>query len=183
MSEKGLDFFTGADKNRDGKNASEYPAWMHQSQMDELRESIRQREHALDNDLVYASERMIQRDRLKKEKEKLGVIEESKPKLEGPELDRLVKARKYLGGEITKLMYSHSEMERGTADAHEEARRMTEPCVSIKGEDVLPIIKACGVDGVTVDCRISRNQAEKCWKILSAYLGEPQNTEVLRKEK
>jgi len=60
---------------------------------------------------------------------------------------------------------------------------MSEPCISIKGEDILPVIKACGVDKITTDGKINRTQAEKCWKILSAFLGENAKTETLRKEK
>jgi hypothetical protein len=181
--QKPFDFFTKADKNAKGGNASEYPAWMFDEQMEELRESIRQREHGLENDLIASSEKMIQRDRLRKEKAKLDDIESCRPVLDPVETDRLSKARKYLASEISRTMFNYSEMQRGTADAHEEARRMTEPIIPVKGEDIIGIIKACGVDSISVSGKITRNQAEKCWKIISAYLGEPSNTEVLRREK
>lgn len=183
MSEKQMDFFTDADKNKTGKNSSTYPAWMHETQLEDLRESIRQKEYALDNDLVIASERGIQKDRLRREKVQLDRIEGSRPDFDDATRDRLSKVRKALGSEIGRAMYTRDEMRTGTANAHEEARRISTPCISVKSEDMLDVIKGCGVDRITTDGKITRGQAEKAWRIISRYLGENSNTETLRKEK
>ena len=119
------------------------------------------------------------RNRLKLEKEKMGKIEESSPRFTDQEMAMLKKVRKEVGAKISDAMFKRSEMEKGLADAHEEARRMVSPCVDLSDEE-LAFAKACDV-AIDPNKRVSRKSAEKMWKIASRILEETSNTESLRK--
>lgn len=174
-----MKIYGDVDRMKDGKIRSHFPAWYYEQQIEDLKESIRHREYQLDNDLIASTERNIQRERLKQEKDKLDKIEFSRVKLTPIEKDEMGKFQKEMGTKIKNQMFSRSEMEKGTADAHEEARRMIEPIIEIKGEFDAKLAEECGVK--VKDGKISRKDAEKMWKIASRALGEPSNTETLRK--
>jgi len=172
--------FGDVDKTEKGKIKSQYPAWYYDQQIEDMKESIRQREYQLDNDLVMQTEKGIQRERLRQEKERLDQIEASRPKLSPTETEEFAKIRKEMGTEIRDQMFTRSEMDRGLADAHEEARRMTEPIIKIKNEKEAKLAEECGVK-VSKDGKVSRKDAEKMWKIVSKSLGEMSNVEGLRR--
>lgn len=175
-----MKIFGDVDKTKDGKIKSEYPAWYLETQKEELEESVNHRRSILDQDLVPPSERNIQKQRLAQEEKRLNEINEATPKLSGPELDEVTKVRKDMGTQIKDAMYSRSDMDRGTADAHEEARRISTPVIEIKSKAQAEFLESCGVKlgGRT---KVSRREAEKAWKIAGKLLGEPTNTETLRK--
>ena len=81
---------------------------------------------------------------------------------------------------IRDSMFSRKDMEKGLADAHEEARRMSQPCIELK-DDLITFAKNCDVV-VNNTGKVSRKGAEKMWKIASRLLGELSNTESLRKD-
>jgi hypothetical protein len=84
-----------------------------------------------------------------------------------------------MGMKISDAMFKRSEMERGVADAHEEARRMSEPVLKLEDKELI-FVRAC--EGkIEANGKVSRTTAERCWKIISRLLGENSNTEVLRK--
>jgi hypothetical protein len=174
-----MKIFGDVDKTKDGKVKSQYPAWYYETHIDELRESIRHKEYQLESDLIPLSEKGITRERLKQEKERLEEIEKSKAKFTATEKDDLSKIRKDLGQRIKDGMFTRSQMEKGLADAHEEARRLSEPVIEIKTEVEKELAKECEVK--VIDGKVSRKGAEKIWKIASKALGEMSNTEELRK--
>lgn len=173
--------FGEVDRTKEGKIKSQYPAWYYEQHIDELKESIRHRERQLESDLVIPSEKGIQRERLRQEKERLVQIESSKPTFSGVEKDELVKIRKELGDKIKASMFSKGEMDRGVADAHEEARRMVDPIIELKTERELNLAEGCGIK--IKDGKISRKDAEKMWKISGKSIGDgtPTNVETLRR--
>jgi RNA 3'-terminal phosphate cyclase len=72
-------------------------------------------------------------------------------------------------------------MEKGLADPHEEARRMTEPCVQVDKEEA----RRMGIE-VDVSGRVSRSTAEGMWKNMSSLLGDTApnpNAEMLRSDR
>ena len=181
ISHEPINIFGEVDRNRDGKIKSDYPAWYFESQRDELEESVRHRKHQLDNDLVPLSERGIQRERLKQEEERLEKIINSKPDIQGkPAEDVIAEAVSEIGAKISKAMFSRSDMQRGTADAHEEAKRISTPIIEVKSDKEAELYKACGIK-ISDNGRVDRSQAEKVWKIGRKILGESTNTEILRK--
>jgi len=176
-----MKFFGKADRDKDGKIKSDYPAWYNEQHVDDLKESIDQQERALENDAVPSDRRSQFRERLKREKERLDDIEGSRPQFNDKEKDEICNLRKDLGIRISVAMYKTSDMQRGLANAHEEAKRMTEPCIKITSERENEVAEACGIK--VKDGKVTRTEAEKMWKIISKGLGEISNTESLRNPK
>lgn len=161
------------------KLGSEYPAWYHDAMVDEIRETIRADELALERGSVPHDRKHDVKQRIQKNKERLDSILESVPSLDDKQKDLLHKMRTELGKQISSLMFTHSQMKKGLADAHQEVRRMTEKSVPVSGS-LAEMAEACNVR--VTDGKISRKEAEKVWKICSKRLGEISNTELLRKE-
>ena len=176
-----MKIFGEVDKTREGKPKSEYPSWYFTQQKDELEESISQKERAIENDLVPHGEELNRmKNKLLHEKKRSDEIKASEPKLTDAEATLVKNMRKDLGTMIRDGMFTRSQMEKGLADAHEEARRMSEPCLELKGDQIV-FAKDCDVT-VSHNGKVSRSGAEKMWKIASRLLGEPSNTETLRKD-
>jgi len=169
--------FGKVDRNRDGKVKSQYPSWYFPQQKDELEETIRYKKNQLKTGLVPESERPLMAESLSMDEKRLGEIEESVPRFSDQELDDLSKLRKSLGTKIGEAMFKRSEMERGLADAHSEAKRISEPCIKPDDREIA-FIRACECR-ISTDGKISRSVAEKCWKIASRILDENSNTESL----
>jgi hypothetical protein len=177
--EENMKIFGEVDKDRDGKVKSDYPAWYFETHQEELEESVRQKERQLAADLIPDSEKGIMKSRLKQEKERLDKIRASKPELKDTEKDDVAKVTKEIGNSIASSMFTGSDMKRGTADAHEEARRISSPVIEVKSEKQAELVKMCGIN--IKDGKITRGEAEKVWKIARRMLGEQANTEILRK--
>ena len=176
MSE--ISFFSEADMNK-GKIASEYPAWYFNTMIDDLKEDIRREEWNLEQNIVPRDQLPVIRDRVKRLKAKLDAVEESRPQLTDIEKNKLTKTMKELGKEIAAKMFTRSQMQKGLADSHMEAKRMTDPSIPVTPE-IAEVAKMCNVP--IVGGKLSRKSAEKCWKILANYHGEPSNTEYLRRD-
>jgi len=73
-------------------------------------------------------------------------------------------------------------MKKGLADAHEEARRMCQPCIRLTDDEAV-MAQAARIKGVKSgqSYMVSRTQAEKLWKLSRKALGELANTNELRK--
>jgi len=183
--EKKFRFFGDVDRLQSGKVKSEYPSWYSQSHIEELEESIRHKEYQLDNDLIMGSEKGITKERLKKEKERLNAIEESRPRFSEQEISDIVKivgnGKKFgsLGEKICSAMPTRSEMEKGLADAHEVERRWNLPCLMLTADEI-PFVRGCDVT-VSNDGKVTQLGAEKAWKIGRKLIGESSNCEVMRK--
>ena len=174
-----IQVFGEVDKTEKGKVKSTYPSWYYDTQKEELQDSIDHKERMIEQEIVPPSERMLAKERLGQEKERMKKIEMSKPKLTDLEVDEAAKIRKSLGAKIKEAMYTRSDMEKGVADAHEVARRWSIPCIKLD-EKELPFAKSCDVT-VSHDGKVTQIGAEKVWKIASKLIGEPSNTETLRK--
>ena len=181
ISPSKIKFFGEADRTRDGKIKSDYPAWYQGQHVEDLRESIAQQERSLEEGSVPPERRGQYRERLNQEKERLEQIESSKPKLAGIEKDTAHKFRKEIGERISEAHYSRFHLEKGLVNAHEEARRMTEPCIEVKGQAEAEILRECGAK-ISESGKVTRTEAEKAWKIVGRALGEDMtNVEVLRR--
>ncbi len=174
-------FFGQADRTKDGQIKSDYPAWYQEQHLEDLKESIAQQERALDQDAVPPERKGQFRERLNQEKERLEQIEASKPKFTGAEKDRAAKFREDIGQRISDAQYGKSQIDRGLVNAHEESRRMIEPCIEVKGQAEAEILRECGAK-ITEGGKVTRTEAEKAWKIVGRALGEDiTNVEVLRR--
>lgn len=183
-----MNLFGEVDKTKEGKIKSEYPSWyFDREHKDDLVESIRHNKDALERDTVPAERRGEFREQLKKQEDLLKKIDASEPHLSEAEIDDIskivVKASGApsgtLGAKIADAMFKRSDMERGTTDAHEEARRISTPCIKLDEKEI-EYAKACDV-AISHDGKVTRKSAEKIWKILRRVIGENSNTELLRR--
>ena len=180
MAATKMEVFGEIDRDVKSRVASEYPAWYfetHLANMKEERESLIRRieRGEVPHDSVpqtTAEARAM--------KERIDQIESSRPELSDAELDELRVLRNELSQKISDAMFSRSEMMMGTASAHEEARRMIQPVISISPK-VKGLASTCNVR--MVGSKISRNDATKIWKIIGKLIGEGTNVEGLRKDR
>lgn len=177
-----INFFGSTDrkgKRADGVVTSEYPAFYFHTQLDDLKEETEKQERMIERGLVPASELPYIKSEVEKNKNRISEIEAAKPNLTGPQKDAAYSLYKNLEGQIADSMFTRSEMKKGLADAHEEARRMSEPIISIKGNE-----KFFHNMGITARSgKVTRDQASRVYKILGKALQENTNTEKLRKDR
>ena len=111
--------------------------------------------------------------------ERIDEITNSRPEIRDNERSELQRHHKELSKKISEAMFTRSEMHRGTASAHEEAKRMTQKLIGVSPK-LMGMAKACNVS--VVKGKISRNEATKIWKILGRLIGEGTNVEGLRRD-
>ncbi len=168
--------FSEVDLNQYGRIGSYMPAWAYTQLIDDLKNEINNMELQVRVSNISA-ERLSELEKsITNKKERLYEIEEGKPKIDKDKIDEL---QNTLGEKIADSMFSRTDMMRGIADAHEEARRMTEKCIKLSDTEA-KFAKACNIP-VSKDKTISRNHASKAWKIARRYLGENSNIELLRR--
>jgi hypothetical protein len=182
LNSKGIVYFGEVDINKKtGLPASDYPAWCHEPQIEELKDEIRTSEKAIDLELYKGKDLMRMREQLSMKKNRLDQIQGSKPKITDSDKDRIARGRKELGRRIGETMFTRTEMMRGTADAHVEADRMVNPCVKIENEYEAGLAKQCGMR--IENGKISRNDANRIWKTHGRLIGESiLDCEQLRRE-
>jgi hypothetical protein len=174
-----IEFFGKADMNKKGEVGSYMPSWYLRSNKEELENGIEQTEKAIERGEIIEDKKPQTVSDLKKMKEKLSMINASQPRVKGAQEDIVHKASEELGAEIAASMFTLSDMKRGTADAHEEARRMADPCIKLSGEALALAEKA----GARIyKGMVSRTDAEKTWKLCRRVLGENSNSEILRRQ-
>jgi len=173
--------FGPADRDRDGNILSTYPAFYTRTQLEDLQESVASKRRALENDWVPEGAVLSHKEMLRKEEAKLASIEGSIPVLNESDRERLNASYKWLSAQIKPLLFSRSEMQKSDL-GHEEARRMTTPCIKVENDEQAAILKACGVDRFHGNGLITREQATKAWKIIGRLIDKPSNVEYLRKD-
>ena len=171
--------FGSLDLNEKGKIRSTYPSWYFSHMADNLKDEVQHMEYQINNDLLPRSEVSITKDRLATKKQQLRELENAVPNIVGKDKDKVAKIRGELGEKIADSMFSREQMRRGLADAATEMKRKTEPCIKLPAE-VRQFAEACNVK--ITKGMATRDGAAKAWKIASRLLGEPSNTEVLRKD-
>jgi hypothetical protein len=176
-------FFSKIDmKTTDGKTrvVSEYPAWYFDHIKEELQENIRQNKFILENDRGITREKRIEvSQQLERMESKFSEIEGGVPEMNAVDKDKVAKARVDLTKQIKDSLFSRSQMQKGLADAHKEAKRMTEPCIKLSPE-AEEVASWCGVKAS--GGKLNRNDATRVWKIVGKYLGEETNIEAYRKD-
>lgn len=179
-SMSGVQFFGEVDRNEKGQISSQFPAWYFEAHVDELKESIARKERSLQRGDIPPDAIPTTKAELAQETVRLDEIMKSKPNVSDTERNLIWKHYKALGKKISDTMFTRSDMMFGTASAHEEAKRMTQPIIELD-KDQLALADAIGVKAE--DSKVSRNNAAKIFKMLGKLLGEPTNIEVLRKDK
>ena len=172
-----MELFQGID------SGSMYPAFFYKQQIQELKEEIESQKRRIERGEIPYEQVWKAKSELNKLEVRLSKIKDTKPKLSVGEKERLKKVFKVLSEEISIAMPTYTEVMKGTVHAHEEARRMKQPCVPINQaeNEIAEMAKLCDVK---IDRKkISRDGASKLWKITAAILGEAEypNVEVLRR--
>ena len=180
IPKRDMKIFGSVDRDSKGKITSEFPAWYFDQQKDELERGIAQDEMSLEQEAIPYPAKAKFREKLAQRKERLGKINEETPKLKGSEEDAISKMRQEMGESIGEAHFTRSQREKGLADAHEEVRRMTEPIIKVTSERQAEFIKYCEIP--IRDGKITRNEAEKVYKIASKLLDQPTDIEYLRRE-
>lgn len=170
-------FFGEVDRHPRGGFSSEYPAWYFDRQQEELKEEISRDERSIETGLVSPPNVPEVRTRIKLAKERLHEIESSKPKFSAKQKDELAGAYKEMGDQLREALPSRSDMMKGVADAHEELRRNTEPCIRVDGR-IKDLAASCGIS--VSKGMVTRDGLAKMWKITGKALGEQSNVERLR---
>ena len=182
---KDIEFFGPVDRKEgkeDGVITSEYPAWMHKYQIEEMEESISRKERELKRNAIPFEHVAAAEEELKREKAKMKLIKKSEPKLNAADKDDLHKAYKSIGKEIGDAQFTYSEMMLGTASAHDEADRMVEKRIPMERAGLSPEM-AEQLNIRHEKGKVSRDDLSKAFKVYGHLLGEPTNVEVLRRDK
>lgn len=175
-----VEFFGNVDINKHGRRGSEMPAWYFRSQKDDIENNLAMSEASIQRGEISEDRKPQMLADIRRMREKLDAINESQPQYDSKKQDAIAKMTDTLGKKISESMYTRSDMMRGVADAHEEARRMSEPCIKLEGDEYLLAKKAgCRVSS---DGKVSRIDAERVWKMGRRALGENSNSEVLRRQ-
>lgn len=172
-------FFGAVDKHPKGTGyTGQYPSWMFDQLIDDLKESISNDERALADKVLEGEQLARTRTRLALSKERMEAIEQGRPV--NIDKDRFNKMANELGDKIKESLFSADDMKRGMVEAHEEARRMKTPCIKLSPEEA-GVAHRMGIKFDHTERMVSRDQAGKMWKILRRALGEGSNIESLRR--
>ena len=176
MEDGKIHFFGEIDLNNEGGRISDVPSWCFDVHIDEMEESINRKRRQIEMGIVAQDSIHSMKEEIRSEQERLDRIKNSKPTLTGNQKDKCYNSYKLLGERIRDSLPTRKELEQGLVSAHDELRRMKDKHISISPE----IAKACMVK--PVNGKISGDEANKCYRILGAALGEPTSTERLRKD-
>jgi high-affinity K+ transport system ATPase subunit B len=178
-NDSGIEFYGEVDLNKKGELASFMPAWSYRQLIEDLKEQIDSKKRSIDSGMLDAEVKTRAVQEHKQLKDRYESIISSKPKIDP---DRLTKISASLGEKISEAMFTRDQMAKGLADAHEEARRMSQPCIDLTGDEAI-MAQAARIKGVKSGqtYKVSRTQAEKLWKLSRKALGELANTNELRK--
>tara|TARA_Y100000310_G_scaffold236502_1_gene239701 strand:+ start:18147 stop:18965 length:819 start_codon:yes stop_codon:yes gene_type:complete len=159
---------------------SSVPAWALPRQVEVLEDEVSRTGSMLKKKQIPIEEIPYAEADYKRKSERLEQIKNSKPKLTGLQRDKLREKRDKLAEEISRSKFTRMEMEKMLVDPHEEADRMSNPCIDIDREEA----KRMGIP-VSANGKVSRSVAEGAWKMMSTLLEDTPanpNTETLRSD-
>ena len=180
-------FFGEVDRvkgNVSGEIKNTYPAWYYSNKLEEEEGSISRLKHRIFQAETmggFMADQLPQmRNELRRKELRFDNIIRSKPKLSDKDMDTIAGLYSEFGTSIGDSLVSYSKMQKGTTNAAKEARMMTEPCINIPPGAVMHL-QEMGIDAKRGG-KISRNDAQKAWKIMGNLLGEETNAETLRRD-
>ena len=174
--EKGITFFGEFEKHPKGGYRSEYPAWMHQKLLTDMKDELKQKQKVLDMRVPLANEGEL-REQIREMKARIDDIESSRPKLTAKSKDELMKVSEELEGQIKETLFTRDEMKLGLADAHRELERSMKKAIPIRAD----LAEAVGVK--LEKGKGSREDAIKAWRMIRRAVDPDLHTnpEFLRK--
>ncbi len=171
--------FGNSDRRADGTIKSEYPARYFREQRDELKKNISEKENALKYGMVPAEAIPRFTGELQRWKTRHDQIDSEDLKLVGPSKDAVSNMMKGMVERIRDVNWKRSELDKGFSDPHEEARRMSEPCIEIKSKEEGEFAEACNIK--VRDGKVTKIDFERMYKIVAFDLGESTDIERLRR--
>ena len=170
-------FFTEVDFNQHNNVSGMFPAYTNLTLIEDLKNDIYGAEVALNGQNISPDRRVSLSKSQAEKKERLHIIEESRPKIDETKLKNI---KKDVEGLIKDSLFTTTQMQKGLADAHEEARRMVEKRIPISNE-VANLLMGCNVKVDPDNKVVSRNDLVKGWKMIQKFYGENSNVEQLRR--
>jgi cell division protein FtsB len=158
VKEKGIQFFGEFEKHPKGGYRSEYPAWMHQQLLTDMKDELKSKQKALDMRIQNANEAEL-REQVKEMKARIDDIESSRPKLTAKAKDDLMRVSEELEVGIRGTLFTRDEMKLGLADAHRELERSMKKCIPIRPD----LASAAGIK--LEKGKGSREDAIKVWRL------------------
>ena len=171
-----IEFFGEPDRNTRGQISSAIPAWMMEQHIEELQESVDRMARSLEYGQVPAESIPYMKSELERERARLKAIKSSRPNLSGPEKDAVAKARANLAGQIRNTAPTLRDDREGFVRPHDEYKRLKSRHITIDEG----VAKSLGIK--THGGKITGDQANRAYSILSAALNEDGNTEKLRRD-
>ena len=171
-----ITWFTEVDYNKKGEVAADCPAWYYKVPLQELKEEIRVLEQNIEDGFYEARYIKDARSKLAEKKTRYHIISEGKPKLSGAKRDEVWKTVKEFEKIILESRFTHDEcwnVKKHYASPHEEARRMSTPCIKVPNQIVADYLKQAGKK--VVDGKVSRDQAILACVVLADSIGEKIN--------
>jgi hypothetical protein len=174
-----INFFTEIDLDKNGNPKASYPFYHNPRQIEEIKEDRRKLEKAVAAGFVDADHLPEAKTRIEQYTRQLEAIEKHKPEME-KNIDRIDKMSKSLADAIAPSMFTRKEMHDGLVDPHEEARRMSEPVITLPQELCSTFIK----NGIPVggDRKVSRDSAVRIWQMCQRRLDRSPDAEYLRRD-
>ena len=182
--EKAWRVFGNVDRRpSDGTVKSEYPAWYFPVQKEQLERFVRETESQIERGIIPPEAMPRTRGVLEQNKRRLDAINEQTPKLSPIEKDALVKLMKEISPRIKESNFKQCEIDKGRADAHEEARRISEYVISLKSSEEKDWADQCNAR--TIEGKVRRSDFERMYKIGAKLIGNlddfPTDIEYLRR--
>jgi len=176
-----ISFFGAVDRkdgHKDGAVMSSYPAWFFNRHIDDLKESIASDERMMERGQVPVQAQPTHIADIKQRKERLDKIMESQPSLNVGQRAHLERVHRELESRIVDARFTYDEMRYGSASAHDEMMRQKMPCIKMEPDIVQSLNLKANSDNL-----VSRDEAEKAWKIIGRRLERQSNTGVLEQRK
>lgn len=171
----------------DGVIINEMPSWYKETLTSEEATEVRGYRTQLDTGQIHPTQVNRVRQEVNEREAKIDAVRNGKPELTDKQVDAVKKIYDELSADIKRSLFTYSDMQRGTAPAHEEAKRMQDKVVKISHRpSALWVKTACGnakVEDRDGSFWSSRNSMVKGWKIAGKLLGKPTNEETLRKQR
>ena len=181
-SGEGIIYFGEVDINKAGKPSSDYPSHFFDRPIEELKRDVEALERGLHDGVYVGKERIKSEELLKQKKERYEAIISAKPKLRDGDKDAMDAVQKELGKRIGESMFTFTDMQKGTADAHVEADRMVNPCIKVGSRLEAEYFKQRDIE--IKGGKVSRNHATQAWQTFRKILGEGIiDAEVLRNQR
>lgn len=176
-----IEFWTKRELNSKGEPLSSYPLGYNQRMLTELDEEIKQVEHSLSDPFFTAPhEREERKQRLADLKNKRKDVEAMAPgNLSGIQKDFLAELRKDFGQSIADFEPTYDQMQKGTASPQDLMKILKGRTIPVPTK-YRPLVEKLG--GKIYNGKMGGDDFKRIWKIASWRLGEPTNTETLRRQ-